>query len=62
MSTKHSPTIRVHAAQVELTRARDACPHWDYESGEGYAECCYRVDDAKRELRNARKAMEKSQS
>lgn len=56
---KHSPAIRLAAARRALDLAYAACPHWDYESGthEGIAhECCYVVDDARRELRTACKA------
>lgn len=55
--SKHSPIIRLQDARDELDRAYAACPHGDYEAGthEGAAhECCYRVDEARRELRNAR--------
>ena len=45
------------AARLELDMAREACPHWDYESDGTHAECCDRVDAAKRILRiEARKA------
>ena len=55
--TKHSPQIKMLAAKRELDAAFDACPHWDLEDGcEGHAECCYRLDDAKRALRAAKAA------
>ena len=58
---KHTPQIALAAARRELDNAREACPHWDYE-GTGaestYTECCYRVDDAKRAVRKAVKAVQ----
>lgn len=56
--TKHTPLIRLQAAQRDLALAREACPHWDMESeGLDWA-CCYRIDEARRELRLARKQVE----
>ena len=57
---RHTPEIRLQAARNTLDRAYEACAHWDFESGlqepsGGFSECCYRVDDAQRELANARK-------
>jgi hypothetical protein len=54
--TKHSPIIALVNARRELDAARDACPHWDYESEDEHAECCYRVADARRAVRKASKA------
>lgn len=56
---KHTPLIRYQAAVRALDCARQECAHWDQEGDwmvEG-SECCYAVDDAKRELRKARKAV-----
>lgn len=50
---KHSPQITLSNARRELEAAREACPHWDFESDGDHAECCYRVDDARRAVRNA---------
>lgn len=47
---RHSPQIALATARRELDAAREACPHWDFESDGCHAECCYRVDDAKRAL------------
>ena len=59
MTTKHSPLIRLQAARRDLDAARELCMHWDFEDdGAAGCECCYRVDDAKRELRAAKKATE----
>lgn len=58
-STKHTPQIRLQAAQARYKRAHEECPHWDYvgeEAGDPYA-CCYEAMDAVKELRDARKAM-----
>ncbi len=52
---KHSPQIALAAAHRELDTARDACPHWDLECDGAHSECCYRVDDAKRALKTAKK-------
>jgi hypothetical protein len=55
--TKHTPIIELANARRALESAREECPHWDFESdGDGH-ECCYRVDDAKRRFRLARKAV-----
>jgi len=51
---KHTPQIRLQNARLALDIARERCPHWDYESEEAH-ECCYVVDDARRELRLAKK-------
>jgi hypothetical protein len=56
MSTKHSPQIALAVARRELDAAREACPHWDLESDGCHADCCYRVDDARRAVRKARAA------
>lgn len=44
-------------ARNALRAAREACPHWDYESdGDGDAsECCYVVDEARREYRRVKR-------
>lgn len=57
---KHSPQIALAAARRELDAAREACPHWDFESETDgcHAECCYRVDAAKRAVRAAAKKCE----
>jgi hypothetical protein len=55
-NTKHTPQIALAAARRDLEAAREACPHWDFESDGCHSECCYRVDDAKRALRKARAA------
>ncbi len=52
---KHSPQIALASARRELDLAREACPHWDFEGEGSHAECCYRVDDAKRAVRAAAK-------
>ena len=54
---KHSPLIRLHAAQRHYDAAQAACPHWDYEaSTESGFGCCQELDAAQRELRAARNA------
>jgi hypothetical protein len=53
MRTEHSPKIAENAARTELRKAREDCAHWDYDSDGSYHECCLRVDDAKRALRDA---------
>lgn len=59
-ATKHSPEIKLAAAKRELDAAFDACPHWDFEDDEPcHAECCYRLDDARRAVRKARKSVER---
>jgi len=53
---KNMATINdLHVAIRELELAREACPHWDNESDGCAAECCYRVDDARRALKNLNK-------
>jgi hypothetical protein len=59
MTTKHTPIIRLQAARYAYSLAQEACAHWDMESEGGNHECCYRMDDAKRELRLAKRAVEK---
>lgn len=52
---KHTPLIRLQAAVRRYTSATESCPHWDYES-DGYGHpCCDEVQDARHELRKARK-------
>lgn len=61
MTTKHSPTIRLAAARLALSIARQDCPHWDMESdGDGHDECCHRLDEAKLELRRAVNMVERT--
>lgn len=55
MATKHSPAIRLQAARASLDLAYENCPHWDYESGPGHYACCCMVEEAKAELKKARK-------
>ena len=52
---KHSPQIQLVNARVALDNARNACPHWDFESDGGADECCYRVAEAQREYRRAKR-------
>lgn len=48
-------------ARTALLRAREACPHWDYESDPSAAhECCLALDAAMLEARKAKKAAAKS--
>lgn len=61
MSTEHSPTIRLAAAQRAFDVASTHCPHWDYESGSGEHQCCHELYDAGRELSLARKAFKQSE-
>jgi hypothetical protein len=53
---KHTPQIALAAARRDLEAAREACPHWDYESDGSHGECCYRVDETRRAARAASKA------
>lgn len=56
-ATKHTPLIRLQAARGEYRLAQEACPHWGYLDGsDDPHECCYRVMDAARELRAAKRA------
>ena len=55
--TKHTPLIRLQAAQSAYKVAVEACPHWDFEGGPDSHECCYVLDEAARELRLAKKAV-----
>lgn len=57
---RHTPMIRLQAAQSAYRTAVELCPHWDYMSwqGDGH-DCCYQVADTEREVRLARKAVSK---
>ncbi len=59
--SRHSPLIRLQAAQRHYEAAQAACPHWDYgDGGEDGFGCCHELDDAQRELSAARKAFRAS--
>lgn len=58
-----TPESRLQKARDRVSRAWEACPHWDYESdGEPSAghECCREIRAARAEVRAARKALEKA--
>jgi nitrite reductase/ring-hydroxylating ferredoxin subunit len=56
---RHSPQIELATARNELLAARDECPHWGFESeSEETHECCYRVDDARRRYRTAKRRVQ----
>lgn len=61
MKTKHSPIIRLQAARTAYSLAQETCPHWDMESDGSGNECCYRLDEARIEVKLAKKACEKVQ-
>jgi hypothetical protein len=54
---KHTPVMRLQAAQAKHQAAAEACPHWDCESDDDRHDCCWDVLEAARELRLARKAV-----
>lgn len=49
-----TPQTKLTAAKRELELALELCPHWDYESDGDRYDCCYRVDDAKRDLKQVK--------
>ena len=56
MST-HTPQIRLAAARRTYEAAQERCPHWDeFGSCETACDCCYDLDDARREYRLAKRA------
>lgn len=56
--TAHTPLIRFQAAREHFEAALECCPHWDYENGgEAGHGCCHELEDARRELSAARKAV-----
>lgn len=57
------PGCLYEAAKRERDTAAEACPHWDYDSpGDCGAECCYRLDDARRRLCRALERIQEARS
>jgi len=59
--TKHSPLIRLQTARRNYDAAQGACVHWDMDGSTGDHRCCYELDDAQRELSEAKKAYAKAE-
>lgn len=64
---EHSPLIRLQAARRAKDAAEAACPHWDlngFDFGEhgDPSECCYKLDEARRELKRAAAAIQPKQA